>query len=313
MSSDDPDLKKTPGEDRPNSAVPRKPHKFSKPGWKEALKRTKKGISEDHLTIVAAGVAFYLMLGIVPALAGLISIYGLVSDPSDIQEHFASVEGAVPSEASELLKEQMDRIAEEETTAGWGAFLGIVLALWAGSRATKAMMKGLNITYNERESRGFIKVAALGFALTVATVFLGLIAIGIIVILPPLLEALPLSEQVAGILSIARWPLLLLVGILGITMLYNLGPSRDQPGWRWLTWGSATAALLWIVVSGLFSFYVSNFADYNETYGSLGAVVILLLWLHITAFVILLGAELDASFEVQTRKDVLPGTGEAGA
>jgi membrane protein len=285
---------------------PRKPQKFSKPGWKNVLKYTKESITNDHLSIVAPGVAFYLMLGMIPALAALMSIYGLVADPADVQEHFAAVEGAIPAEAGSLLGEQMNRIAEEQTTAGWGAFLGIALALWAGSRAALALMEGLNIVYDEEETRGFIMKALVRVGLTLAAVLLGLVAIGVIVVLPPVLNALPFSEGVITLLSLIRWPLLLLVGILALAVLYRFAPSRKQPKFRWLSWGSATAAILWVAASAAFSFYVARFGDFNETYGALGAVVILLMWLLISAFVILLGAEVDAAFEMQTEKEVLP-------
>ncbi len=291
------------GEDLP---IPRKPHKFSGPGWWNAAKAAFSGIGRHHLNIVAGGVAFYLMLGMIPALGALISIYGLVANPADVQQHFASIEGAIPAQAAELLNEQMTRLASEQSNAGWGAIIGIVLALWAGSRAAMALMEGLNITYDEKERRGIIKKYATRLGLTAWAVVLGLLAISIIVVLPPLLNVLPFSEGIINILSFVRWPLLLLLGIVGLAVLYRFGPSREQPKFRWLTWGSALAAVLWVAVSALFSLYVANFGSYNETYGSLGAVVVLLMWLYISSFVILLGAEVDAAFEMQTAKEVLP-------
>jgi len=287
-------------------ASPRKPHRFSKPGWKNALKVTFASIGNHNLNIVAAGVAFYLMLGLFPALAALISIYGLVSDPQQVQEHFAQIEDAIPDEAGQLLEEQMARIAEDQSGAGWGAFLGIAFALWAGSRAAMALMEGLNITYEVKERRGFVKKYATRLGLTLAAVITGLLAIAVIVFLPPIINALPVGEGVQWLLSFVRWPLLLLVGIVALAVLYRFGPSRKQPKFRWLSWGSGTAAIFWVVASALFSWYVANFGDYNETYGALGAVIILLMWLYISSFVILLGAELDAAFETQTEKEVLP-------
>lgn len=293
-------------EDHSRKPSPRKPHRFSKPGWKSALKMTGANVGNHHLSIVAAGVAFYLMLGMIPALGALISIYGFFADPAQVQEHFSAIEGAIPTEAANLLNEQMSRLAEEDSTAGWGAIVGILLALWAGSRASMALMEGLNITYEEKESRGFIRKYATRYGLTVAAVFLLLVAIGIIVVLPPIFNALPFSEGVITALSLVRWPLLLLVGIVALAVLYRFAPDRKQPRFRWLSWGSATAAILWVIASALFSLYVSNFGDYNEAYGSLGAVVILLMWLYVSSFVILLGGEIDAAFEFQTEREVLP-------
>ncbi|MEX2381184.1 MAG: YihY/virulence factor BrkB family protein [Opitutales bacterium] len=285
---------------------PRKPHRFSKGGWKEMLVNFKNSISKDHVSIIAAGVAFYVLLGIIPALAAAISIYGLIADPHDIEEHFSAMEGVMPQEANQILQEQMSRIADEQSPAGWGALIGIVLALWAGSRGTKATMEALNITYKEQETRGFLKLPAVALALTFTLVLLGLLAVAIIVFLPPLIGNLPLPAIAEKALAIGMWPLLLLIGILGITLLYRFGPSRRQPKWKWLTWGSVTATLLWLIASALFSFYVANFGSYNKTYGSLGAIVVLLLWFWVSAFVILVGAELDAALEQQTEKDVLP-------
>lgn len=285
---------------------PRKPHKFSKAGWWSALKATAKGVSRHHLNIVGGGVGFYMLLGIIPGLGALISIYGLLANPEDVQKHFAAIEGAVPAPVTQLLTEQMGRLAEQQSGAGWGAIIGLVLALWAGSRVAMALMQGLNIAYEKKEDRGFFKKNAVRIALTLGAVILGLIAMAVIIVLPPVLNALPFSGLTIGFLAFIRWPILLLLGIVGLAILYRVGPSRKQPKFRWLTWGSGVAAILWVAVSALFSLYVANFGSYNETYGSLGAVVVLLMWLYISAFVILLGAELDAAFEMQTAKEVLP-------
>lgn len=284
----------------------RMPHRVSRGGLKQILTTTKASISKDHLSMIAAGLAFYAMLASVPMIAAAISLYGLVADPQDIQEQFSDLEGVMPEEANQLLLDQMQQVSEEGGGAGLGALISILLALWAGSRGTKAAMEALNITYDEQESRGFIKLSAVGLALTLALVLFGLLAVAVIVVLPPLLQALPLPDMAQTAISIAIWPLLLLIGIAGITMMYRYGPSRKQPAWRWLSCGSTTAALLWVVASALFSLYVTNFGNYNETYGSLGAIVILLLWFYISAFVLLLGAELDAAIEKQTEKEVLP-------
>jgi membrane protein len=266
--------------------------------WKRVGYYVKDSVSEDHLTIVAPGVAFYLMLGLIPGIAALISIYGLVADPEQVQEHFQAIAGGMPEEARTLLSEQMERIAGDTTSAGLGAIVGIALALWSGSQAVSAFMEGLNITYNRDETRGTVKRIAVRLALTLMALVLGLLAIGVLVVMPPLLNALPLGDTGTALLSLARWPLLLLVGIFGLALLYRYAPDRgDDASFRWITWGSAIAAVLWVAGSALFSLYVSNFGEYNETYGALGAVVILLLWLLITAFVFLLGAEVDAALE----------------
>jgi membrane protein len=270
--------------------------------WKNVLRYVKASISADHLSIVAPGVAFYLMLGIVPGLVALISIYGLVSDPQDVQGHFERMSGAMPEEAHALLSEQMERIAEESAAAGVGALIGIAVALWSASQAVSALMQGLNITYDTRETRGTVKQIAIRLALTLAVVVFGLLAIAVLVVVPPVLNALPIPGFVAALLSLARWPVLFLIAVIAIALLYSYAPNRERAPFRWITLGSAIAAVLWLIGSALFSLYVANFAAYNETYGALGAVVILLLWLLITAYVILIGAEIDDAFERDRHK-----------
>lgn len=280
----------------------RKPHKFAFADWKEAFGYVRRSIDRDHLSVVAPGVAFYLMFALIPGLVALISMYGLIADPADVQEHFAGMEGAMPEEAHGLLMDQMDDIAAEQGAAGLGAIIGIVLALWAASRATLALMEGLNITYDTEETRGMIKMAATRLALTAGAVMLGVLAMGVIVVLPPLLNALPLPDAAITALSLVRWPLLLGIGVLGLALLYRFAPDRSQPKFRWLSWGSAIAAILWVVASVLFSIYVENFGAYDDTYGAFGAIIILLTWLLLTAYVILLGAEIDVALERQTKR-----------
>jgi membrane protein len=287
---------------RPASAYPRRPHRFSIKDWKQALIYVKESTTRDHLSIVAPGVAFYMMFGLVPALVALISIYGLVADPADVQQQFEGLEGAMPEQAHGLLTEQLSNIAAQQGAAGIGAILSILVALWAASRATLALMEGLNITYDTEERRGMMKRALVRFGLTLAAVVLAISAIGMIVVLPPVLNALPVPEALSAVLSLLRWPLLLLLGIVGLSLLYRFGPDREQPEFQWLSWGGALAAILWVVASALFSLYVANFGSYDKTYGTFGAIIILLTWLLLSAYVILIGAEVDAAFERQTRR-----------
>lgn len=184
----------------------RKPHRFNFADWKEVFGYVKRSVDRDHLSVVAPGVAFYLMFALIPGLVALISLYGLIADPADVQAHFAGMEGAMPEEAHGLLMDQMDQIAAEQGSAGLGAIIGIGLALWAASRATLALMEGLNITYDTSEPRGMIRMAATRLALTAGAVLLGVLAMGVIVVLPPLLNALPLPEWATTALSLLRWP-----------------------------------------------------------------------------------------------------------
>lgn len=282
--------------------APEAPVQILKKNWLPIAKEIKTGIGKNHLSIIAAGVTYYTLLGSVPIIAATISLYGLFSNPQDIQRHFSALEEIIPAEAHRLIFQQMDRIAAEQSGAGLGAILGILLALWAGSRAIKALMEALDIIHENEKGRGFIKFNAVGLVLTVAFVALGLLAVILITVLPPLLGLLPFPGFVQILVNIAIWPLLLLIGMLAIALLYRFGPSRPPLRWKWLTPGSITATILWLIASAALSIYIQNFGNYNKTYGTLGGIVILLLWLWLSSFVLLLGAELDAAVEKQTRK-----------
>jgi membrane protein len=283
------------------------PLNIPKPGWRDIALRAKDGISEDNVPIIAGGVAFFLLLGLVPGIAALISIYGLVADPADIQAQFAALSGFLPEDARRLLEEQMTRIAGQPGTAGFAAAISIAIALWGGGTAMKTLMNALNIVYDEQEKRGYIKLTLAALGLTLAMVLIGVISIGLIVALPPLVRNLGLGDTAATIVTLLRWPLLLVVALVALAILYRYGPSRDQPQWSWVSVGAVVATVLWVAGSALFAVYAGNFGNYNETYGSLGAVIVLMMWLYISAFVVLLGAEVNAEMEHQTGHDTTKG------
>lgn len=260
-------------------------------------------MKEDNLSIVSAGVAFYIFLGLIPALGAVISIWGLVADPATIKEQIDSMGALLPAQVIEILDEQMTRIAQQSTGATLGAVVGILLALWSGAKAMKSVMMALNIAYEENETRGFIKLNGTALGLTLASILGFLLAIGMVVVFPLLLEKMGAGSTAAGIVKALRWPLLAVFAVLGLGIIYRYGPDRDPARWRWVSWGATVATVMWLLVSAGFSLYVSNFADYNKTYGSLGAVVVLLLWFLISAYVALLGAELNAEMEHQTERD----------
>lgn len=287
-----------------------KPHEIPSRGWKDILKRTTKDLSQDHCTIVAAGVAFYILIGIVPGIAALISIYGLVANPAQVQQQFASMKNMIPGGAYELLSQQMQTIASSPKTAGWGAAIGIIVALWSGSSATKALIEGLNISYHEQEKRGFVKLNATAVVLTLAGVVGAAIMIGLITVLPAVVRAVAGSGVAETWAKVGRWPLLLIFFMSVLTLLYRYAPSREKAQWKWVSWGAVGATLLWIAASALFSLYVSHFSSYNKTYGALGTVVILLMWFYISAYCVLLGAELNSEMERQTARDTTSGRPE---
>ena len=285
-----------------------RPTQIPTKGWRDILLRVKDEVSQDNVSIVSAGVAFYALLAIFPALAALVSIYGLWADPAQIQQQLATVDTILPNQAREILNNQLSKVAGQGYTAlSLGVIGGVLLALWSATKGTKALMTALNIVNDEEEKRSFLKLNAVALSLTLGAILFAIIALALIVALPALLGNLGLQEYARLWVAGLRWPLLALAVIVALAVLYRYGPSRDEPRWRWVSWGAVAATVLWLIGSALFSFYVSHFGSYNETYGSLSAVIILLMWFYLTAFVVLLSAELNAEMEHQTVKDTTEG------
>ncbi len=284
------------------------PSQIPPKGWRDILLRVKGEVSQDNVSIVSAGVAFYALLAIFPALAALVSIYGLWADPSQVQQQLATVNTLLPGQAQGILNSQLGKVTEHANTAlSLGAIGGVLLALWSATKGTKALITALNIVYDEEEKRSFLKLNAVALGLTLGAILFAVIGSALIVALPALLGYFGLQEHARLWIAGLRWPLLALAVIVALAVLYRYGPSRDEPRWHWVSWGAIAATVLWLLGSALFSFYVSHFGSYNETYGSLGAVIILLMWFYLTAFVVLLGAELNAEMEHQTGEDTTEG------
>ena len=276
-------------------------------GWKDILWRTWKEMTADRLFMIAAGVVFYAMLAVVPAITALVSLYGLFAKASTINEHLSFIASVMPSTAYELISDQVTRIAgnnDGKLTVAFVVALG--LALWSANAGMKAIFDALNIVYDEDEKRGFIKLNAISLTFTLGAVIAMLTAIGAVVALPLVLTYLGLEQQ-AGFLPLLRWPALLVLVMLGLALLYRFGPSRREAKWRWLTAGSIFASFAWLAISALFSLYLSRFTDYNATYGSLGAVIGLMMWIWLSVSVVLVGAELNAETEHQTARDTTTG------
>jgi membrane protein len=284
------------------------PSEIPSRGWKDILVRVKNEIVEDNLSMIAAGVAFYAFLAIFPAIAALVSIYGLVVDPASLQEHFRGIQTILPGDAAKLVNDELGRIVTSRNKQlGWSVVVGIGLALWSAATGMKAMFQSMNVAYDENEKRGFIRLNASALLMTFATIVFMILFIGLIVGIPALLATVPFGETLTALLKYARWPLLALAGILALSALYRYGPSREKPEWRWITWGAAIATIFWVAGSVLFSFYVTHFAGYNKTYGSLGVVVVMMMWLLLSVYCVLLGAEINAEMEHQTARDTTVG------
>ncbi|GHA97522.1 YihY/virulence factor BrkB family protein [Modicisalibacter luteus] len=294
------------------------PTHIPRKGWSEVLKRVKDDIGRDHVSLVAAGVAFYSLLALFPAIVAVISIWGLLFDPQQISQQISSISHLLPQQAAEIIRQQAQQ-ASSGNSAGMGlaAIGGILLAVYSASRGIKGLMEGLNIVYGEEEKRGFIKKTAIILGLTLGAVIMAVITLGTITAIPALVNVLGLDGTVGTLISLLRWPLLLIVMILALGILFRYAPDRKKPRWQWASAGSIIAVPLWLIGSIGFSIYVRNFASYNETYGSLGAVVILLMWFWLSAFIVLMGAELNSELERQTQHDTTAGgdqpVGERGA
>jgi membrane protein len=278
-------------------------------GWKDILWRTYEEFNKDRVMSVAAGVTYYALLALFPAIAALVSIYGLFADPGTIQDHLNTLSGVLPSGALDIIREQVTRIASQGGgTLGFGFVFGLGLSLWSSNAGMKAIFDALNIVYGEEEKRSFIKLNLLSLSFTLGAIAFILIALAGIIVLPIVLNFIGLGSGTEWLVSLARWPILLIGVIFGLSLIYRFGPSRDKAEWRWVTPGGIVAAVLWLAVSMLFSWYVANFGSYNETYGSLGAVIGFMTWIWLSTIVVLLGAEINAETEHQTAKDTTEGT-----
>ena len=277
-------------------------------GWKDILLRVKDEIARDHIGLVAAGVAFYALLAIFPGIAAVMAIAGLVTDPGIIADQLDQLAAVLPDQAAEIIVGQATEVAgSQEAGLGLAAVVGILLALWSASAAMSSMMEGLNVAYDEQETRGFFTRTFLRLALTIGVIIGLFLTVAIILVLPAVLAFVPLGDLTETIIAVVRWPIVAGIAILGLATLYRYGPSRDEPEWSWVTPGAGVAVILWLVASVAFAIYLRNFGSYQETFGTLGGVVVLLMWLWISSYIVLLGAELDSEMEAQTKHDTTVG------
>jgi membrane protein len=270
-------------------------------GWKDILVRVYRNISDHRVFALAAGMTFYSLLAIFPALAALVAIYGLFADAAAITGHLDEVSGFIPSGAVDVARDQLTRVASKGSqTLGFTFAIGLGVSLWSANAAMKSLFDTLNIVYAEQEKRSFIKLNAVSLIFTAAAVAFILVAMAAVAVLPIALKYVGLTGFTDLLLRMARWPTLFIGLAIALALIYRFGPSREAPRWRWITSGSAMAALLWLAASAIFSFYAANFGNFDATYGSLGAVIGFMMWLWISAIVVLLGAELNAEIEHQT-------------
>jgi membrane protein len=273
-------------------------------GWKDILWRVYGQVNEDRLLLVAAGVVFYGLLAIFPAISAFVSIYGLFTDASTVEQHVSLLADVIPADAMGPVEEQVRRVSGAGSGSLSITFLvSLAVALWSANAGMKAVIDALNVAYGEREKRGFIKLTLVAFMFTLGVIVAALVAIAAIVVFPVATSFLGIGSEAAMLASWLRWPILLLAVLFGLGVLYRFAPSRTKPRWQWVSLGSVVAAVLWLGGSAALSFYFSRFADYSATYGSLAAGIGLMMWLWLSAIVVLLGAELNAEIEHQTARD----------
>ncbi len=277
-------------------------------GWRDILWRVFWAIPEDRVLSTAGGVAFFTLLSVFPAIATMVSLYGLFADAASIRGHLALLHGVVPDGVLALLGDELSRVAMQRgQRLGLAFVIGLAIALWSANSGVAALFDALNVVYKEREKRSLTRFYATTFLFTIGGVLFLLTCLAVVVVLPVALGLLGAATQTERILGILRWPVLLLAVILALALLYRFGPSRRVAQWRWVSWGSVAAAALWIGASMLFSWYVASFDSYNRIYGSLGTVIGFITWIWLSAVVVLIGAELNAETEHQTARDTTEG------
>jgi membrane protein len=285
-----------------------KPTHIPARGWLQIVKRAWAEHKADQMPIIAAGVAFWAFLSIFPALIATISLYGLVASPEEVSSQIESLSAQLPREAQTLLEAQLTSITENSGGAlTFSLVISIVAALWSAASGTGNLITAVNIAYDEVETRSFLKLKALALGLTLGAIVFVLITFGLIAVVPVVLDALPLGIVGTILAQVVRWVLLLGVVAASLAVLYRVAPDRDAPKMRWVSLGSVVVTVIWAVVSLLFSFYVDNFGSYDKTYGAIAGVIVLMLWLYLTCYLVLLGAEINAESEHQTAADTTAG------
>jgi membrane protein len=277
-------------------------------GWRDIFWRVFWSISEDRIMSTSGGVAFFALLSIFPGIAAVVSLYGLFADASTIGRHLSLLSGFLPGGVFQLIGDQILLISRQgNETLGTAFIVGLLIALGSANSGMSALFDALNVVYDEREKRSLVRFYATTFLFTIAGIVFIILAITGVVVLPLILKFVGLATTTESLLAILRWPILFGTIVVSLACIYRYGPSRRGARWRWVTWGSIVGALLWIAVSMLFSWYVANFDSYNHRYGSLGAGVGFMVWLWISAVIVLLGGSLNAEMEHQTARDTTEG------
>ncbi len=292
-------------------ATAEKPQQVPANGWLQITKRAWAEAKLDQVPLLAAGVAFYSFLSLFPAMIAAVTVYGLVATRETVARQTQEISAALPAAAADIITEQMEAISSQpQQSLGLGLLIALALALWSASGGVGNIVTAINIAYDEEETRGFVKRKLLSLAFTFGAILFIAVAVGLIAVLPPVLEAFLPSGALYWLITVGRYLLLVVAVMIALAVLYRYAPDRDKPRFAWVSVGAAVATVIWIVASVGFSVYVDNFGSYSETYGALAGVAVLMLWLWITAFIVLLGAEINSEAEQQTVKDTTVGEPE---
>ncbi|GEC34442.1 ribonuclease [Sinorhizobium fredii USDA 205] len=277
-------------------------------GMRDVFWRVVSEISEERVFLIAAGVSFYLLLALFPALGALVSLYGFVANPSDIGSHMAVLDELLPPGSYGLITDQLKSLTTQKTaTLSLGFIGGLLVSLWSAANGIAALFDAMNVAYGEKEKRGIVSRTLLCLAFTFAALLFAVVLIVAIGVLPALLAYLWLDRWIEILTRVARWPAILLLSTLGVVLIYRYGPSRERAKLRWLNWGAVFSTLLWLAASWIYSYYLENFANYNATYGALGALIGFMMWVWISMVILITGALVNAELEHQTAVDSTTG------
>jgi membrane protein len=307
-----------PDPDRPPAGAPgeqelpgihaEKPTEIPWAGWKQIVKRAWAENKADNMPIIAGGVAFFGFLSIFPALIALLSLYGLVATPETVARQVESLSAQLPESAAQIIEEQLNAIVANSGSAlTVGLIVSILAALWSASGGVGNLITAVNLAYDEVETRNFVKLKLMSLGLVLASIVFVLITFGLVAVVPAVLDALPLGVVGTILAQVVRWVLLLAVFAGALAVLYRVAPDRDAPRFTWVSLGAVVVTVVWAIVSVGFSLYVDNFGSYDKTYGAIAGVIVLMLWLYLTCYLILLGAEINSEAEHQTAHDTTEG------
>ncbi|KAB1085659.1 YihY/virulence factor BrkB family protein [Neorhizobium galegae] len=285
------------------------PEEIPSTGLKDVFWRVYAGVTQDRITLIAAGVTYYLLLALFPAASALVSLYGFVADPSAIVDRIAFLSSVMPADGLNIFLDQLRALtSERNTTLSIALIGGLALALWSANNGMKALFEAMNVAYAEEEKRGIVRLNVISLLFTLGALLLAIVILFAMGIVPAVLRYLWLDRFTEILIRLARWPVMMLFVAGGIVMLYRFGPSREPAKLKWLTWGAAFSTVAWLAASIAVSFYLGNIADYNATYGTLGALIGFMVWTWISVIIVIVGAEINAELEHQTARDSTTGT-----